>query len=497
MLVLTNRTKMLILAERMITLMKYTYETTDNSSYVAATFSDGEKIDNNQLEILSNTDLKNIIKPNIRFIDKKVVISYNITSKISLEQATAKRKIPKNGFINIIEGAVSALEDIEKHGLFNSCMVFDEENVYVKAGTYEPSFVYLPCSAQNVGMEPLKKFLLSLVMNSKIERINDGFIQILFDTLNNPNLCTNDLRELCNEQTKGRMSAAKLSKNARFSVITPTMIDSESEILGNICKKSESKSHKLQDNLQDNQPDKKQETAKRKPNKHIFFILQVVIAGLITVIAKSGFFDNTDGTLNITYLLGIILALGVADFVVYRELFINDKSVNDENNDNSTLTDSASDKDYLMTSEEKVSDSSEAHPTPSPIHDAPKSLEQIYAGAQGSEFDDTDLLDDEISCAHLEFFENGIFKKIKLDNDVIRVGKLSSQCDYAISNSKISKIHAEFIVREDEYFVKDCNSTNGTYINGSTQRIASNVEYQIYDGYRITLANVEMTLKCR
>ena len=43
--------------------MRYTYETTENSSFVTVTFSDKDKIYKNQLQILADNDLKNIIKP--------------------------------------------------------------------------------------------------------------------------------------------------------------------------------------------------------------------------------------------------------------------------------------------------------------------------------------------------------------------------------------------------------------------------------------------------
>ena len=172
---------------------------------------------------------------------------------------------------------------------------------------------------------------------------------------------------------------------------------------------------------------------------------------------------------------------------------MSEKAVNEEESKKNISSDSAKAINSSQTEEKKTTDSS---PAPSPIHNPPQSLEQIYAGAQGSEFDDTVLLEDETSCAFLEYYEKGVYKKIKLDSDVITVGKLSTQCDYAINNNKISKIHAQFIVKGNEYFVKDCNSTNGVYINGSTQRIASNVEHPIYDGCRITLANVELTFKC-
>ena len=480
--------------------MKYTYETTDNSSYVVATFAKGEETDNSQLDILLTNDLKNIIKPVRKSVNESILIYYNITSKISLEQATSGRKVPKNGFINIIEGALSALEDIDNHGLSGSGIVFDEKNVYVKAGTYEPCFMYLPCTTQNTGIEPLKKFIIALIMDCKIEKINDGFIQTLFDTLNNPNLCANDLRQFCNEQTKGRISAAKLTKNARFSVITPTMIDTESEFSGDGKKKAEPKPPTLKEASNDNHSEKKDEAHspnRGKQKKYLFLLLQLCIIVIIAVISKSGFFDNPDGTFNIKYLLGIIAGLAVADIVIYRELFMNAQTIkNEDNNNHKTHSDSESTKDSSSTDKTKTSTQSQSHPTPSPIQSVPQSLEQVYAGAQGSEFDDTVLLDEEKSCAHLEFFENGLFKKIELNKDVVTVGKLSSQCDYAISNNKISKLHAEFIVRENKYFVRDCNSTNGTYINGNTQRISSNVEHQIHDGDHITLANVELTFKC-
>ena len=113
------------------------------------------------------------------------------------------------------------------------------------------------------------------------------------------------------------------------------------------------------------------------------------------------------------------------------------------------------------------------------------------------ESEDTVVLDDNNSgVAYLEYYENGLATRINISKEYIVVGKLRGQCDFIISNNKISKMHAEFINRNGEYFVKDYNSTNGTYINGSNQRIQSNTEYPIFNGDRITLANVDLTFRC-
>ena len=118
------------------------------------------------------------------------------------------------------------------------------------------------------------------------------------------------------------------------------------------------------------------------------------------------------------------------------------------------------------------------------VHSSMKSIGEVAGGA------------DTVVDVFMEYFENGLSTKIKLTKENFMIGKLRGQCDFVLSNNKISKMHAEFITRGTDYFVKDYNSTNGTYINGSNQRIASNAEYQIFNGDRITLANVDMTFRC-
>ena len=68
--------------------------------------------------------------------------------------------------------------------------------------------------------------------------------------------------------------------------------------------------------------------------------------------------------------------------------------------------------------------------------------------------------------------------------------------DFAVTNPRVGKIHAEFIVRDGKVFVKDLNSKNGTYINGNPQRLGSNVEYQLNDRDRVSMADSEFTLRC-
>lgn len=85
-------------------------------------------------------------------------------------------------------------------------------------------------------------------------------------------------------------------------------------------------------------------------------------------------------------------------------------------------------------------------------------------------------------------------EKISLNKPVFRIGKERSYADYFIGdNTAISRSHANFITREDEYFVIDTNSTNHTFVNGIM--IQSNVETSIKHGDVVRLANEEFEFR--
>lgn len=80
------------------------------------------------------------------------------------------------------------------------------------------------------------------------------------------------------------------------------------------------------------------------------------------------------------------------------------------------------------------------------------------------------------------------YEKVNIDKPVFRIGKEKSYVDYFVmSNNAVSRIHADIIVKNGRYFVKDNNSTNHTFINGTM--IPVNSETEIFDGDALMLAN--------
>lgn len=80
------------------------------------------------------------------------------------------------------------------------------------------------------------------------------------------------------------------------------------------------------------------------------------------------------------------------------------------------------------------------------------------------------------------------YEKVKVNKPVFRIGKEKSYVDYFVmSNNAVSRIHADIITDNNQYFIKDNNSTNHTFVNGTMIPVNQNVE--IFDGDALMLAN--------
>ena len=73
----------------------------------------------------------------------------------------------------------------------------------------------------------------------------------------------------------------------------------------------------------------------------------------------------------------------------------------------------------------------------------------------------------------------------------LTVGR-STECDIVIDNKLVSRKHASIQKIRDVYFLKDENSTNGTYLNG--KRLPADKYIRINPGDKITVGSVNLSI---
>lgn len=80
------------------------------------------------------------------------------------------------------------------------------------------------------------------------------------------------------------------------------------------------------------------------------------------------------------------------------------------------------------------------------------------------------------------------YEQIEVNKPVFRIGKEKSYVDYFIANNNaVSRLHADIIAKNNSYYIKDNNSTNKTYVNGTI--VIAGQEMEIRDGDQIMIAN--------
>src|SRR5215470_7138484 len=58
-------------------------------------------------------------------------------------------------------------------------------------------------------------------------------------------------------------------------------------------------------------------------------------------------------------------------------------------------------------------------------------------------------------------------KRLRLESAKVVLGK-HPECDVVLESGKVSRRHAEIVVRDGKLFIHDLGSTNGTRLNGKT-----------------------------
>ena len=81
-------------------------------------------------------------------------------------------------------------------------------------------------------------------------------------------------------------------------------------------------------------------------------------------------------------------------------------------------------------------------------------------------------------------------KKIALTAKIL-IGR-SPDCDIVIDNKLASRNHALIQKIRDDFFIKDTNSTNGTFLNG--RRIPADKYVKLNPGDRITVGSVNLAI---
>lgn len=537
----------------MIGQLKTSYENMGTSSYLAVTFSPEAGLINYQLEMLAANEISHILPVSRRMINGETVVYYNITSKISLTQVLGRKKLKRKELICLLEGAIQAIRDAAEYQLPMTGLAMDPEYIYVDPANCEPGFIYLPMPEN--GGKGLKDLILDLIMQGKIEMSNDNFIQALLEAVNSQPLSIDRL-EACLKQYQGTGNRNIQSAPPVVPVMMQTKEPEAEEILPKeevkpsapkmppLPKKTEEKEEKTpkkekmlkkekmpqREKSVESDKNETEENFDAEAAKKKFLLPQAVIMVALAAAYSFGLFADESGALVIKNVFGVLACVALIEVVLYREAYVNSKNVKPNKKAKKTMDKKTEKTGKSLNEKPAMKGKKPAVPTRARSAAEPETVSNYVDKPEAAivpEYPENDnkatapgfvqpqsirvpdySQDTEIAgeteiwdgsqgnlAAYLEYYENGIMTRVPLDKASILVGRLSSQVDFAVSNPKVGKVHAEFSNCDGRFFVKDLSSKNGTYINGGS-RINSNVSYPLNDRDIVRLADSEFTFHC-
>ena len=284
----------------------------------------------------------------------------------------------------------------------------------------------------------------------------------------------------------------------------------------------------------------------------IMILLQLVFIGGIALLAIKGKMTNDMGDINLGLTIGAFVGVLAVDVLLYFILFAGKSSKNQlapppvfQSHDNAqnvpmymnVSQDSSNqfamgniektDRDRLLDNDDRFS---APNGTPfgmntPPVQNAP--FMQETAPVQNSfasnvsvqsasapvveqeayaetyvqeEFASTQILDGPVygdalvKYPKLSYTDNGTAMEVEVNKPEFIMGRMTGKVDCVITNKSVGRIHAAIITRDGEYYLKDLNSKNKSYINRGTP-LNPEQEYKLNDNDIISLADSELVFK--
>lgn len=423
------------------------YENTSKGSFSVISMIMGEEIQEIQVEQINKNSFPGILKFDVQHKNNVTYLYYNITSKIGLEQFLLRRRLKKDEFITIIQSIAKIILKSQNFLLYDKNMVMDKKHIYINASTMEVFVTYLPVFTGADIVEDYKNFVLDLITKAANidEGSSDNYLQRILNDLKSEQFNINCFDKLLNE--------IKLSKEIN-SISSPKPQFKQNTEIGQ---------QKVVSNAVVNKTKKKSEY--KTSSIIIVAIIQIVIFTFIAFCIVAKAFSQLKDPVSTYAGIGIVV-VGI-DFLLLRTL-LNKKDVGAKSTEFRRQEVNLLKKEILCIPKK---------------HETPEYL-------QKENINDTVVLGFKTTKgALLKGFNDGSSEEVKIVKNNFLIGRFKPQVDFLLQSKFVSKVHSEIINREGNYFIKDINSQNGTFIN--TLRIDSNKEYEIENGDKIAFADSE------
>lgn len=408
--------------------MNIEYKRDLNHNYVILDSPDLADTSAYQVRMILSNDISGLLTCSLRGVDGKTLFCYEITSLQSLKNLYEHKSMESLMLIQLYEQIFQVLEYIEQFLLNVDDLVLSPELIFLNSESSKISFCFLPGYGKDIrqGLRTLIEHLLP-----KIDHKNQAAVTTAYG------LYRKITQDNCGiDALRSALLLESSSVSSTKQELPPEDLESEDlqrkQILDAFFSASEDEEKPFQ-------------------NKYVGIGVTLFLT-ILLILFKSFSLPLW------AYLLPLILALSIVFVYVVKRFIAGNFSAHSIDN----LENSDADTSHSM----KQSDT----------------LPPLYG--------ETELIGSKnLETPYLSALSPASSPSILLNKDLILVGKLSHAVDGVLDSPAVSRIHAKIKKKDDEFYIGDLSSRNGTFVNGNP--VKGEDEVKLNNGDEITFADMK------
>ena len=425
--------------------MKAEYKRDMNHNYLILYGEKDINTDSYQVRMLVGNIIPSLLKCRIQGVDGKFMMYFDITSKQAVSTLYEEKKLGIEDLQLIFGGFVRVMEEAAEYLINPAQLVLKPQYIFADCEKKELFFCLMPGYDKDFKeqFQLLTEYILPKIDHEDGEAVILGY-GVYRRTMENSFHLEHIKEELYRKQDNKEEIKTETKKDSREISVQETGEE-------NLMQSSE-----MSENFW--REDKAEKTDSHKlfgKKVTVFALILLALAG-VTIAISGGYLPHQD----ISVLLGIVLA-GMGGIMLAVVIIRKAKAVYKQPQRESREKPQLSETFVRPPVNEILQEGSE---------DSIKTMMEKKSPHREREedFGETVVLSAGVVSgpASLVSREPGELAPIYLQEELTVIGKLENACDAVIDLPTASRIHAKIRKREEEYYLTDMNSRNGTIVNG-------------------------------
>lgn len=425
--------------------MKAEYKRDMNHNYLILYGEKDINTDSYQVRMLVGNIIPSLLKCRIQGVDGKFMMYFDITSKQAVSTLYEEKKLGNEDLRLIFGGFVRVMEEAAEYLINPAQLVLKPQYIFADCEKKELFFCLMPGYDKDIKeqFQLLTEYILPKIDHEDSEAVILGY-GVYRRTMENSFHLEHIKEELYRKQNNKEEIKTETEKDSREISVQETGEESLMQSSG------------MSENFWREEKTEKTDSHKLSGKKVAVFVLILLALAGVTMAISGGYLPHQD----ISVLLGVVLA-GMGGIMLAVLIIRKAKDVYKQPQRESREKPQLSEKFVRPPVNEILQEGSD---------DSIKTMmeKKSLHREREEDFGETVVLSAGVVSgpASLVSREPGELAPIYLQEELTVIGKLENACDAVIDLPTVSRIHAKIRKREEEYYLSDMNSRNGTIVNG-------------------------------